>query len=222
MIDDEVSHVGAKPDKRNIEQMISYIKGELTEVFEDTVVVETNGIGYNIRVPGSVLDRLPSVGSSVWIYTYLYVKEDAMNLFGFLNRDDLSVFKLLLNVSGIGPKGALAILSTIGPDDLRFAVLSEDVKTISSAPGIGAKTAKRLIIELKDKLKLAEVFETALANKEKASSENDVMLARNEAVEALVALGYASAQAMKAVQQVENAEEKDSEQILKEALKKLI
>lgn len=202
--------------------MISYIKGELTEVFEDTVVVETNGIGYNIRVPGSVLDRLPSVGSPVRIYTYLYVKEDAMNLFGFLNRDDLSVFKLLLNVSGIGPKGALAILSTIGPDDLRFAVLSEDVKTISSAPGIGAKTAKRLIIELKDKLKLAEVFETALANKEKASSENDVMLARNEAVEALVALGYASAQAMKAVQQVENAEEKDSEQILKEALKKLI
>lgn len=202
--------------------MISYIKGELTEVFEDTVVVETNGIGYNIRVPGSVLDRLPSVGSSVRIYTYLYVKEDAMNLFGFLNRDDLSVFKLLLNVSGIGPKGALAILSTIGPDDLRFAVLSEDVKTISSAPGIGAKTAKRLIIELKDKLKLAEVFETALANKEKASSENDVLLARNEAVEALVALGYASAQAMKAVQQVKNAEEKDSEQILKEALKKLI
>lgn len=202
--------------------MISYIKGELTEVFEDTVVVETNGIGYNIRVPGSVLDRLPSVGSAVRIYTYLYVKEDAMNLFGFLSRDDLSVFKLLLNVSGIGPKGALAILSTIGPDDLRFAVLSEDVKTISSAPGIGAKTAKRLIIELKDKLKLAEVFETALANKEKASSENDVLLARNEAVEALVALGYASAQAMKAVQQVENAEEKDSEQILKEALKKLI
>ena len=202
--------------------MISYIKGELTEVFEDTVVVETNGIGYNIRVPGSVLDRLPSVGSPVRIYTYLYVKEDAMNLFGFLSRDDLSVFKLLLNVSGIGPKGALAILSTIGPDDLRFAGLSEDVKTISSAPGIGAKTAKRLIIELKDKLKLAEVFETALANKEKASSENDVLLARNEAVEALVALGYASAQAMKAVQQVENAEEKDSEQILKEALKKLI
>lgn len=202
--------------------MISYIKGELTEVFEDTVVVETNGIGYNIRVPGSVLDRLPSVGGSVRIYTYLYVKEDAMNLFGFLNRDDLSVFKLLLNVSGIGPKGALAILSTIGPDDLRFAVLSEDVKTISSAPGIGAKTAKRLIIELKDKLKLAEVFETALANKEKVSSENDVLLAKNEAVEALVALGYASAQAMKAVQQVENAEEKDSEQILKEALKKLI
>lgn len=202
--------------------MISYIKGELTEVFEDTVVVETNGIGYNIRVPASVLDRLPSVGSAVRIYTYLYVKEDAMNLFGFLSRDDLSVFKLLLNVSGIGPKGALAILSTIEPDDLRFAVLSEDVKTISSAPGIGAKTAKRLIIELKDKLKLAEVFETALANKEKASSENDVLLARNEAVEALVALGYASAQAMKAVQQVENAEEKDSEQILKEALKKLI
>ena len=195
-----------------------YVNYEIT----NDAVVDQYITPVNIRVPGSVLDRLPSVGSSVRIYTYLYVKEDAMNLFGFLNRDDLSVFKLLLNVSGIGPKGALAILSTIGPDDLRFAVLSEDVKTISSAPGIGAKTAKRLIIELKDKLKLAEVFETALANKEKASSENDVLLARNEAVEALVALGYASAQAMKAVQQVENAEEKDSEQILKEALKKLI
>ena len=101
-----------------------------------------------------------------------------MNLFGFLSRDDLSVFKLLLNVSGIGPKGALAILSTIGPDDLRFAVLSEDVKTISSAPGIGAKTAKRLIIELKDKLKLAEVFETALPIKKKHRLKIDVLLCK--------------------------------------------
>ena len=145
-----------------------------------------------------------------------------MQLFGFLTKEELEIFKMLIGVSGIGPKGGLNILSSLSGDELRFAVLSEDVKTISSAPGIGAKTAKRLIIELKDKLKLAEVFETALANKEKAPSENDVLLARNEAVEALVALGYASAQAMKAVQQVENAEEKDSEQILKEALKKLI
>ena len=103
-----------------------------------------------------------------------------------------------------------------------MAIASGDSKTLTRAAGVGNKLAQRIILELKDKLKLAEVFETALANKEKAPSENDVLLARNEAVEALVALGYASAQAMKAVQQVENAEEKDSEQILKEALKKLI
>lgn len=202
--------------------MISYVKGELTEIFEDTIVLETNGIGYNIRVSAAVLSKLPPVGKYVKIYTYLYVKEDAMNLFGFLSRDDLQVFKLLLNVSGIGPKGALAILSTITPDNLRFAVLSEDVKTISSAPGIGAKTAKRLIIELKDKLKLSEVFESALANNQENSGGDDNLLARNEAVEALVALGYASAEAMKAVHQVESIDEKDSEQILKEALRKLL
>lgn len=202
--------------------MISYLKGELTEVFEDSIVVETNGIGYNVRVPGSVLDRLPLTGNVIKIYTYLYVKEDAMNLFGFLSRDDLSVFKLLLNVSGIGPKGALAVLSALNTDDFRFAVLSEDVKTISSVPGIGAKTAKRLIIELKDKLKLAEVFEAAIENRKNETDKTDILFAKNEAIEALVALGYSSAQAMKAVQQVDNPNEKDSEQILKEALKKML
>lgn len=201
--------------------MISYVKGELTEVFEDVIVLENNGIGYNIRVPASVLAQLPPVGQSLKIYTYLYVKEDALNLFGFLTRDDLKVFKLLLNVSGIGPKGALAILSTVTPDNLRFAVLSEDVKTISAAPGIGAKTAKRLIIELKDKLKLDEVFESAVAKTEQANADNNSILAKNEAVEALVSLGYSSSEALKAVSQIENTEEKDSEKILKEALKKL-
>lgn len=200
--------------------MISYVKGELTEIFEDVIVLENNGIGYNIRVPASVFSQLPSIGQNVKVYTYLYVKEDAMNLFGFLTRDDLKVFKLLLNVSGIGPKGALAILSTITPDNLRFAVLSEDVKTISSAPGIGAKTAKRLIIELKDKLKLEEVFESAVSKTQQGGSDNGIF-AKNEAIEALTALGYSSADAMKAVSQVEDAQEKDSEKILKEALKKL-
>lgn len=201
--------------------MVSYIQGELTEILEDVIVLETNGIGYNIRVPASVLSQIPSVGERMKIYTYLYVKEDAINLFGFLTRDDLKVFKMLLNVSGIGPKGALAILSTVTPDNLRFAVLSEDVKTISAAPGIGAKTAKRLIIELKDKLKLQEVFESALAKEKPQEMEGSSILARNEAVEALVALGYGSAEALKAVSQVEDIGEKDSEKILKEALRKL-
>jgi Holliday junction DNA helicase RuvA len=144
-----------------------------------------------------------------------------MNLFGFTSRDDLYTFKLLLNVSGIGPKAALSILSAITPEDLRFAVLSEDVKAISAAPGVGAKTAKRLIIELKDKLQLEEVFEKSLA-KQKKANDTDVLLARNEAVEALVALGYGSTEALRAVRDVENAADMDSEKILKEALKKLV
>lgn len=201
--------------------MISFIKGQLVEIFEDTIVLENNGIGYNIRVPASLPGAVGTIGETLKIYTYLQVREDALGLFGFLTRDDLNIFKMLLNVSGIGPKGALAILSTITPDDLRFAVLSGDVKRISSAPGIGTKTAQKLIIELKDKLKLEDVLETAPDRKESKAGGNSVMLARNDAIEALTALGYGSGEALRAVQQVEDAQHKDSETILKEALKKL-
>jgi len=203
--------------------MISFIKGELVERYEDTIVLENNGIGYNIRVPASLLSVVGAVGDTVKVYTYLQVREDDLSLFGFLTRDDLNIFKMLINVNGIGPKGALAILSTITPDDLRFAVLSDDVKLISSAPGIGAKTAQKLIIELKDKLKLNDVFEMAIQNNAaKKDKSTAVMTARNDAVEALVALGYGSGEALKAVKQVEDADKKDSETILKEALKKLV
>lgn len=200
--------------------MISYIKGELAEVFEDMIVLENNNIGYNIRVPAAVIGQMPSVGEKVKVYTYLYVREDAINLFGFLTRDDLNVFKLLINVSGIGPKGALGILSTVTPDDLRFAVLSDDVKTIKSCPGIGAKTAQKLIIELKDKICLSDTFENVLAKKS-TSADADVLSIRDDAIEALVALGYSSKEAITAVKQVEHVEEKDSETVLKEALGQL-
>lgn len=201
--------------------MISYVKGELTEVFEDTIVVENHGIGYNIKVPASMVSRIPSAGTDIKVYTYLYVREDAMNLYGFLTRDDLDVFKLLITVNGIGPKGALGILSTITPDDLRFAVLSDDVKMISSAPGIGAKTAQKLIIELKDKLKLEEAFEKRLASDDN-NGITQLSDARNEAIQALVALGYGNSEALKAVKQIDTLDMKDSEMILKEALKKLV
>ena len=204
--------------------MISFVKGELVEVFEDTIVLENNGIGYNIRVPASLLSNMPSIGEHFKVYTYLQVREDAMNLFGFLSREDLDIFKMLINVNGIGPKGALAILSTITPDDLRFAVLSDDIKLISSAPGIGAKTAQKLIIELKDKIKLADAFEKAFGDADKNTVQmvdNSANAARNEAIEALVALGYGSSEAIRAVKQVEDLDNKDSETILKEALRKL-
>ena len=204
--------------------MISYIKGELSEILPDVIVVEANGIGYNIYVPGSVLGELPSVGSEVKIYTYMNVKEDECSLFGFLTRDDLSMFKMLICVNGIGPKAALGALSNITADDLRFAVLSDDVNLIKSCPGVGAKTAQRLIIELKDKLKVEEAFEMALNNRNKANAaaeQDNSIIVMNDAVEALVSLGYSSKDALVAVKEVEDIENKDSETVLKEALKKL-
>ena len=139
--------------------MISYIKGELVELTENAIVLDHDGMGFLIMMPASILAKLPAIGSELKVHTYLYVKEDALDLYGFLTKDDLKVFRLLITVSGIGPKGALAILSTMSPDDLRFAVLAGDSKTISKAPGIGSKTAQKLIIELKDKLKIEDVLD---------------------------------------------------------------
>ena len=153
--------------------MLSYIIGEVAEISADTVVVENNGIGFNIKTSAMTIDSLPPVGDMVRIYTYLHVREDAMQIFGFLSKDELEVFKLLLNVNGIGPKGALGILSAISTDDLRFAVLSDDVNLIKSCPGVGAKTAQKLIIELKDKLRLEDAFEMAVNNNNKKNTVQD-------------------------------------------------
>lgn len=200
--------------------MIAYVKGELSEVTEEFIVVESNGIGYEISVPFTVINRLPAMGNEVKIYTYMHVREDAMKLFGFLTKDDLKIFKLLITVNGIGPKGALGILSSITPDDLRFAVLADDVKAISKAPGIGTKTAKKLILELKDKLKLEEAFEVRLANTEAGQADAvNLESIRSEAVMALTALGYSNTDALKAVRQVELTENMTVEELLKKSLK---
>ena len=202
--------------------MYSYIKGELSEIVaENHIVVENGGIGYNIYIPGQVLSLLPGVGEEVKIYTYLCVREDAFILYGFLTRDDLNVFKLLIGVSGIGPKGALAILSVMSTDDLRFAVLSDDAKAIAKAPGVGNKTAQRLIIELKDKLSLEDAFEQKLSHTQEAASGNGLKGIRNEAVEALVSLGYSSTEALKVLRDIEITEDSSVEDSLKLALKQM-
>ena len=200
--------------------MYSYIKGELVEILADKIVVEANNIGYNIFVPGEMISCLPGVGSEVKIYTYTYVREDALTLYGFLTRDDLMVFQLLIGVSGIGPKGALAILSVMTTDDLRFAVLGEDEKAIAKAPGIGGKTAKRLILELKDKLKLEDAFAGALSKNE-TLPQNGNGTVKNDAVLALTSLGYSSSEALKALQNVAITEDMDVEEVLKSALKQM-
>lgn len=202
--------------------MISFVKGELNCIYDTGIVIENGGIGYDIKVPLSVMNELPCIGEEVKIYTYLYVREDILCLYGFLSKDDLEVFKLLITVNGIGPKGALGILSTISPDDLRYAVLADDSKTIAKAPGIGAKTASKLILELKDKLSLTDVMEKSLSNvSERKAEANTDLGAKNEAIQALVALGYSSTEAAKAVRMVEMPPDIDAEGILKLALKKI-
>lgn len=197
--------------------MISFVRGYLSEVYEDSIVIDSQGIGYQIGVPSSVLSELPPVGSEVKIYTYLQIAENLMALYGFASRDDLRIFKMLIGVSGIGPKGALAILSTIRPDDLRFAILSSDAKAIAKSPGIGLKTAQKVILELKDKLSLDEAVEL----KREAVTKGSAALgsAREDALEVLTALGYSSSEALKAVRQVDVTEGMSADAVVKQALK---
>lgn len=204
--------------------MIAYITGELITTNQEGIIVEQNGMGYNIMMPLSSVNNLPNNGSFVKIYTFLYVREDNLSLYGFLNQDDLGVFKLLITVSGIGPKGALAILSSMTADDLRFAVLAEDVKTITKAPGVGTKTAKKLILELKDKFKLDESFEVRLANNESGTDSNgsNIMRIRNETIEALSVLGYSRSDAVKAVRSIKIEDDMTIEEVIKISLKQLV
>ena len=201
--------------------MITYIRGILEGMEEDKVIVDVGGVGYGIYMAGTAMGRLPALGKEVKIHTHLHVKEDLMQLYGFLTRDELRVFRLLIGVSGIGPKGGLGILSALGPDDLRFAVASNDVKAIQAAPGIGKKTAEKLILELKDKFDLQEAFEQKLAGNQAAAAvrqagEPDAF---QDAVQALTALGYSGTEALQAVKRVEITEGMDSEAVLKAALK---
>lgn len=202
--------------------MIGYIKGILVEAGEQEILLENQGIGYRIFVPGSTLGGGLSVGETIKVYTYLHVKEDAIQLYGFSTKDDLSVFKLLLGVNGIGPKAGLGILSVLTAEELRFAVLSDDVKTLSKAPGIGKKTAQKLILELKDKFNLEDVLnhpaEAEVSGGSLAGNEESM----REAVLALTALGYPNTQALQAVRKVQGAAGMDVEEILKAALKYMI
>ena len=207
--------------------MIAYVNGILEDITEDNAVIDVNGIGYNVRISADTASRLPGLGEQVRLYTYTYVKEDAFLLYGFLSKNDLAMFKLCITVSGIGPKGALAILSVMDADSLRFAIMSGDAKAISKAPGIGARTAGRLILELKDKISIDDTLisrEIAAGGADGIASVGRLTIdseKKKEAVEALVAVGDGQAESLKAVNAIENAEELDSGAILKAALKKL-
>ncbi len=201
--------------------MYAYLNGIVADLEADNCIIDINGVGYNVQISGQTAARLPGIGERVKLFTYTNVKEDALQLFGFMSKADLDIFKKCITVSGIGPKGALSLLSVMNADELRFAVISQDVKAISKAPGIGKRTAERLILELKDKL----VIDDAMINKEIDSYQGGMLLTDDsvikEAVEALVALGYGQAESLKAVKAIEDAENMESGALLKAALKKL-
>ena len=197
--------------------MYSYISGQLVEVNEETIVVDNHGIGYEFFVPKSVIYQLPNVGGNVKIYTYLHVREDAMQFFGFRTKEELALFKLLIGVNGIGPKGALAVLGVLGAQDLRFAVLAEDAKAIAAAPGIGSKTAQRVIIDLKDK-----IDKIAPAGSASGIPVNDGASAiKTDVIDAMTSLGYSASQALRAMEDMEITEDDTVEVVLKEVLKKM-
>lgn len=194
--------------------MIHYIKGELVAVMENEIIVDHQGMGYQIEVPLSVISALPSLNQEVKIYTELYLREELIKLFGFLSQDDLDIFRMLITVSGIGPKGALAILSVMSPEQLRFAILSNDVDSISAAKGIGKKTASKLVIELSDKLK-----HKVLVTEGFSVASGACASVKSDALEALVGLGYTVSEASRALKNI--SEEVGLEEMVKLALRYL-
>ncbi len=201
--------------------MIAFVRGNLAMTSESMAVIDCMGIGYEVAMSASDISRLPSIGTEITVYTYLNVSENSgVGLFGFLTRDALEMFRLLITVSGIGPKGAQAILSGLDADALRFAILAEDVNTISKAPGIGKKTAGKLILELKDKIS----FETTIQNKLDAGvvaamAGEALSTAKEEAIMALVALGYSKTEATQAVSKVPTDEHTTVDDILGQSLR---
>lgn len=201
--------------------MIGYIKGTVEGILADSVIIENNGIGYRIYTSGMVLNSISEMHREMKLFTYLHVREDELSLFGFPTTEELDTFQLLLGVNGIGPKAALAILTVLSVKDLAFAIMSNDTKAITKANGVGAKSASRVIMELKDKLVLDDIY--TLDDSADGIGVGGTGVGDNiqDTILALVSLGYSELDASKAVKQIPNADTMESGDLLKEALKKL-
>ena len=198
--------------------MYAYIYGKIIEKEPENLIIEAGSIGYNIHIAPGMVSRFPETGQMAKVYTYTSVREDAFWLYGFTSKDELNLFKLLITVSGIGPKGAMGILSVMDVDTLRLAILSQDAKMIAKAPGVGAKSASRIVLELKDKVKPEDVIGQA-AKEEGESSAAAVV--RQEASEAMVALGYTVSDAYRVLQQIEITDGTTVEEVIKAALRRM-
>ena len=200
--------------------MITFLAGKLAAALPTQATLDVNGVGYEVLIPLSSYDRLPAVGQAVQILTHLHVREDAHILYGFMSPAERDLFRLLVNnVSGIGPKLALAVLSGMSVGHFKTAVVNGDVGSLSKISGLGKKTAERIILELKDKLGVAAAWEVASAALAPSAEETQA----NEAVLGLIALGYKQVDAHKTVRdlQEKQPEVKSAEELVKLALKKM-
>ncbi len=178
--------------------MISYIKGDLVYIGNDSVIVDNNGIGYNIGVSSNTLAKLPHINETVKIFTYMNVKEDGVTLFGFTSKEELNMFNMLIGVNGVGPKGALAVLSVLSPGEIALAVASNDIKTLSSGKGVGKKMAERIALELRDKVAKSESVDLGAAAVSFKADPSE----KNDALAGLLVLGYSRTEASRAVDAV--------------------
>lgn len=195
--------------------MYYYIKGTLVQKSDNYIVVDANGVGYMIYTSLNSMQNVGEVGKKITIYTYLHVREDVMDLFGFTTIEEKNMFMQLISVSGVGPKAALSILSVTTPAKFAVAVITNDVKTITKASGVGPKMAQRVILELKDKMKTDELEIDLEDESDDILSDN-----RSEAISALVVLGYSSNDAQKAVKGIDGT--LSVEEIIKKALAGLL
>ena len=211
--------------------MYAYLNGILADAEEDNLIIDVNGVGYNVHVYDSQTMLLPAVGSEIKVYTYTSVAEDRFMLYGFLEKEELDLFKILISVNGVGPKSAQAMLSVLGIREIERAIIEEDAKTIAKTPGLGAKTAGRLINDLKDKISVKDYVVGTIggsADSGSASSKGTLRGGKiltkeeEECVIALVNLGYQRANAVKAVELVENAASLSTEDLLKASLKNVM
>ena len=200
--------------------MIAYISGALVSAGENYIVIDNHGMGYRIFVSGKFLEHIPAYGTQIKIYTHMYIREDELTLYGFHSEEELSVFRILIGISGVGPKVAMAILTALTIQELQLAVISEDAKTISKANGVGAKGASRIILEIKDKLKMEDMMDAAY--EQSIVQDTQDLNAARDAILALVNLGYSNSEAALAVKKIGDTSQMDIESILKAALKKLI
>ncbi len=200
--------------------MFSYLRGILAEKASNYAVIECGGVGFKLYTSyTSLCDSKCVQGSEVVFHTYMYIKEGIMDLYGFSSKDELELFELLISVNGVGAKGALSILSTMNPSRLSLVIASGDAASIKKAPGVGAKIAQRIVLELKDKIRNEAFIDSA--SDAFADIVPEASGERDEAVNALVALGYSGAEAKKAVSKVD-ANVSDVENIIKLALKSLM
>lgn len=196
--------------------MYAYIRGRLEYKYNDYVVIEANGVGYKITTTLPTIEKLGAVGQEVKVYTHLHVREDIMALYGFNTEEELKMFELLRTVSGVGPKVAISLLSSVSPSKFALAVITDDIKTLTKAQGIGKKTAQRIILELKDKIKKEQLAPNVISQNEIGGINNTSR--KSEAISALMVLGYTAGEAERAVLTV-FTEDMDLELIIKNALK---